>query len=79
MNCKNCGAASFSEGRCDYCWSPGPAERDRFTSDITVIAEAYYRGLIGTTEYADAIRHLNLGLPTLLPAGAKVDLERVRV
>jgi hypothetical protein len=57
-NCRNCGAASMSKGRCDYCWSLDP----QYAKDAETIAVAYFSGFIGDEQRNELIEQLGMNI-----------------
>lgn len=71
MNCRNCGAASWSKGKCDYC---STSTQD---SDIEPIAVAYFQGFIDDTqrtELMNTLLNLKSGEAVAIPYGSHVKL-----
>jgi hypothetical protein len=69
MNCPNCGAASWSKGRCDYCWSPVHEQ------EAEALAVAYFRGFIDDTQRAELVEQLGLlrsGDAIVIPANVEL-------
>jgi hypothetical protein len=78
VNCQNCGAASWSKGRCDYCWSPD--SDPRWAHDLEAISLGYYNGFIDETQRAElqeALLGLRAGDAVVVPMNARI--ERIDV
>jgi hypothetical protein len=71
MNCPSCGAASWSKGRCDYCWSLDP----QYEKDAKTIAVAYFQGFISDGQRNELVEQLGLlrsGDGIIIPANVEL-------
>jgi hypothetical protein len=70
-NCRNCGAASWSQGRCDYCCTLDP----QYEEDGKTIAVAYFNGFISDEQrnkLIEAMGLLKAGSGVVVPANVEL-------
>lgn len=77
MNCRNCGAASFTGGRCNYCWT---VDDTQFVKDVETVAHAYFSGFISEEQRFELLAKLSMlraGDSIILPPGVDISFLRV--